>query len=131
MATKPSPQNDASQKAREIKFDGILSHIHGGDFLNDLNAAHADVVEHVMTRSGKCKITITLNYKAGDDNAVAIDADIDVKKPKKGRRPQVIYADQNGKTFLDDPVQAHLALNPVISFSDRNEARESFAATGD
>lgn len=123
-----SPQFDPAQEARKINFSGCLENIHNGDFLKDLEAAHKDVVEHCMTRSGKCSITIKMEYKAGDDKAVAIAVDLDIKKPKKARRAQVFFAKDTGETFLDDPYQAELDMKPVIKFENRTVAREAMAS---
>ena len=74
-----------------------------------------------MTRSGKGKIVITLDYAPVDGTGVNIVANVEVKKPKQARRAQFTYADETGQTYLDDPTQTEMPL--AIKFEPRTEHR--------
>lgn len=122
-----NPKSDPSQKARKLNFTEVLSTMHDGHFAKELDAAHAEVVEHIMNRSGKCSITVTLKYAQADDKGtgVLIGADIDVKKPKRSRRPSFTYADEKGQTFLDDPSQTEMELaESLVQFQPARAASE-------
>ena len=115
----PNPVSDPKTAARKLTFQQTLAALDKGRFPRDLADANKEIVEAIMKRGGKGKMTITLDYTKGKDG-VNITADLAVKKPKQGRSPDFVFASESGDTFMEDPNQTE--MEDVIKFEQPTRA---------
>lgn len=124
----PNPKTDPSLPARRVTFHEALEMVHNGQFTRDLEAKHNELVEHLMTRGGKGRITITVSYGGTSDKGLEILAESSLKKPKPAARGQFLYATKDGLTWQDDPAEVELDFPTTVKFdpmpkADRDKQR--------
>ena len=90
-------------------FFGMLRDMNSGKMLRQLDSGSQRLISETLRTGGKGKITLTLTVaKRGGDRQVLITPNIKLDVPNDELRNALLFADDSGRLYTDDPAQGQL-----------------------
>lgn len=94
--------------AGEFYFS-VVSDLGDAKLLRQLDDGTQRLISEVLRTGGKGKIVLQLTVaKRGGDRQVLITPAVKLDVPNDELRNRLLFADESGRLFLDDPAQGHL-----------------------
>lgn len=94
-------------------FIEVLADLEGGNVVNDLTAALAELTSQVMAVRKGGALTLKISILPNGETSIEVRADIKVKEPDAPRERTILFADEFGALRRENPRQFNLQLREV------------------
>lgn len=89
-------------------FHDVMGEIDGGQLLDELTAAYAEITRAVMEVGSKGELNIKLSFKRNKHGQILLETEVKKSVPKVGIAATIFFANEEGSLSRRDPRQVEM-----------------------